>query len=144
MEPASSEAVFEEAPKRPRKKVQLVSLEDAEEAPAPPKKRVRKKLPEEETEPTSVAFTSAKGAVSFSARKKAAKVAEVEAKVAEMEAPPPQPLVRQQAQPPQVRVQPQQVRVQAPPTPGLYDMLHEHLSSRGAERSQRWSQFLVA
>ena len=139
MEPVSSEASaegFEEVPaKRSRKKVQLVSLE-AEPEQAAPKKRVRKKLPEEETEPTSVAFTSAKGAVSFSARKKA-KVPEVEAKVAEMEAPPPQPLVRHQAQP-------QQIRVQAPPAPGLYDMLHEHLSSRGAERSQRWSQFLVA
>ena len=139
MEPASFEEPLEEEapppkPRASRKKVQLVPLEGDEPAPAPaPKKRARKKLTEEDSEPAQIAFNSTKGDVSFSARKRAAK--QVEVAEPPSEAPPsPAPLQRQ----------PRATQAKAPPTPGLYEMLHEHLSSRGAERPQRWSQFLVA
>ena len=135
--PLSDAPVVEEAPQRARKKVQLVSLEGGP-APAPKKRAPRKKLTVEESEPAQIAFKSTKGDVSFSARKRAAKQVEIAEVPPTVEAPsnvaspPPPPLARQQG------------KVKAPPTPGLYDMLHEHLSARGAERSQRWSQFLVA
>ena len=116
---------MEEAPKRrTRKKVELVALEGEE----PPKRRARQKLTEENSEAKSVSFKSAKGDISFSARKRA-KQLEVEPP---LEAPPPQPLQRQPTQ------------VKAPPTPGFYEQLHEHLSARGAQNSQRWGQFLIA
>ena len=135
--PLSEPTFVEEVPKqRARKKVQLVPLEGDEPAPAPaPKKRApRKKLTEEDSEPAQIAFNSTKGDVSFSARKRAAK--QVEVAEPPSEAPPsPAPLQRQPRAPTQAK---------APSTPGLYEMLHEHLSARGAERSQRWNQFLVA
>ena len=138
--------IVEAPPKRKvvRKKVELVSLEAEEEA-APAPKKTRKRLAEEESEPASVSFKSAKGDVSFSARKRA-KPSEA---ALPLEPPPaPAPLVRvPPAKAPAlrpVRAGPQPTRVKAPPTPGLYDMLHEHLSARGAERSQRWGQFLIA
>ena len=134
MDPASFEEPIEEEtpppkPRASRKKVQLVPLEDSGEVPPPPapKKRARKKLTEEDSEPAQIAFNSTKGDVSFSARKRAKQV-----EVAEP--PSPAPLQRQ----------PRATQAKAPPTPGLYEMLHEHLSARGAEKSQRWSQFLVA
>ena len=145
---SSQEPVVEivEAPKRQRvvrKKVELVSLEWEEPAPAP--KKTREKLTDEESEPAIVSFTSAKGDVTFSARKRA-KPPDA--------APPPEsppvaaPLVRvppakaPALHPARARQQPTQVK--APPTPGLYDILHAHLSARGAERSQRWEQFRIA
>jgi hypothetical protein len=138
--------IVEAPPKRQRvvrKKVELVSLEGEEEA-APAPKKTRKKLTEEESEPASVSFKSAKGDVSFSARKRA----KPEAAPPPEPEPAPAPLVRvPPAKAPAlrpVRAGPQPTRVKAPPTPGLYDMLHEHLSARGAERSQRWGQFLIA
>ena len=134
--PISEPTIVEEAPKqRARKKVQLVALEgDDEPAPAPKKRAPRKKLTEEDSEPAQIAFNSTKGDVSFSARKRAAK--QVEVAEPPSEAPPsPPPLQRQPRAPTQVK---------APSTPGLYEMLHEHLSARGAEKSQRWNQFLVA
>lgn len=138
--------IVEAPPKRKvvRKKVELVSLEAGEEA-APAPKKTRKRLAEEESEPASVSFKSAKGDVSFSARKRAKPP---EAAPPPEPEPAPAPLVRvPPAKAPAlrpVRAGPQPTRVKAPPTPGLYDMLHEHLSARGAERSQRWGQFLIA
>ena len=137
--------IVEAPPKRKvvRKKVELVSLEAEEEA-APAPKKTRKRLAEEESEPSSVSFKSAKGDVSFSARKRA----KPEAAPAPEPEPVPAPLERvPPAEAPAlrpVRARHQPTRVKAPPTPGLYDMLHEHLSARGAERSQRWGQFLIA
>ncbi len=128
--PTSEEPIAEEAPKRrARKKVELVALEGEEPAP---KRRARQKLTEENSEPKSVSFKSTKGDISFSARKRAkAEVAE-----APIEPPPsPPPLQRQPRAPTQVK---------APPTPGFYEQLHEHLSARGAQKSQRWGQFLIA
>ena len=140
--------IVEAPPKRQRvvrKKVELVSLEAEEEEAAPAPKKTSKKLTEEESEPASVSFKSAKGDVSFSARKRAKPP---EAAPPSEPEPAPAPLVRvPPAKAPAlrpVRAGPQPTRVKAPPTPGLYDMLHEHLSARGAERSQRWGQFLIA
>ena len=130
---SSDEPIVEEvAPKRRTKKVQLVPLGE-EPAPAPPKRR-RTKLTDENSEPASVAFKSARGDVSFPARKRAKPKAEAPPEAPLPEAPPPPAPLRRQGP----------TRVQAPPTPGLYDLLHEHLSARGAERSQRWGQFLAA
>ena len=127
--PTSEEPIVEEAPKRrARKKVELVALEGEEPAPAP-KKRARKKLSDEESEPASIAFKSAKGDVSFSARKRAVKFETPEA-------PPSSPPLQRQTRAP--------TRVKAPPTPGFYEQLHEHLSARGDQKSQRWGQFLIA
>ena len=133
--PTSEEPVIEEAPKRrARKKVELVALEGEEEPVAPaPKKRARKKLSDEESEPASIAFKSAKGDVSFSARKRAVKF---ETPEAPPEAPPSSPPIQRQTRAP--------TRVKAPPTPGFYEQLHEHLSARGDQKSQRWGQFLIA
>ena len=135
-----------EAPKRQRavrKKVELVSLEGEEPAPAP--KKTRKKLTDEESEPASVSFTSAKGDVTFSARKRAKPP---QAAPSPEPPPVPPPLVRvppaKAPAPHPPRARPQPTRVKAPPTPGLYDMLHEHLSARGAERSQRWGHVRIA
>ena len=131
MDSPTSEPIEEEAPKRrTRKKVELVALGEEPAPDAAPKRRTRQKLTEENSEPKSVSFKSAKGDISFTARKRAKQEPPLEAPPPE--APPPPPLQRQPT------------RVKAPPTPGFYEQLHEHLSARGAQNSQRWGQFLIA
>ena len=106
--------------------MELAALDGEEPAP----KRARQKLTEENSAPKSVSFKSAKGDISFAARKRAKQV--------EVAEPPPE------APSPPQRQQRVSTQAKAPPTPGLYALMDEHLSARGAERSQRWGQFLIA
>ena len=86
-----------------------------------------------EGEPKSVSFKSAKGEVSFTARSRKKKI------------PDPEPVLEKEEEAPQVR-QPrrQQSIPKAPETPGLYDSLHEHLSTRAEQHSARWADFLIS
>ena len=88
-----------------------------------------------EGEAKSVSFKSAKGVVSFKARSRKTALEVTPEEVLEVPQEPP-PLVRQPRR--QKGVSP------APETPGLYDSLHEHLSTRAERHSQKWGDFLIS
>ena len=88
-----------------------------------------------EGEPKSVSFKSTKGEVSFTARSRKKKP------------PSPEPILEKEEEepPPQVRQPRRQQNIpKAPETPGLYDSLHEHLSTRAERHSQKWGDFLIS
>ena len=105
-----------------QKKVSLEPLStDLPPMLIPELEKPKRKRMKPEGEPKSVAFKSAKGDVSFTARSR-------------KKLPDPEPVLQDIEEPKQ--------EVQAEP-PGLYEMMHEHLHTRANRRVSAWQEFNI-
>ena len=89
----------------------------------PELEKPKRKRTKPEGEPKSVAFKSAKGDVSFTARSR-------------KKLPDPEPVLQD------IEDVPKQ-EVQAAEPPGLYEMMHEHLHTRANRRVSAWQEFNI-
>ena len=104
------------------KKVSLEPLStDLPPVLIPELEKPKRKRMKPEGEPKSVAFKSAKGDVSFTARSR-------------KKLPDPEPVLQDIEDAPKQEVQ---------EPPGLYEMMHEHLNTRANRRVSAWQEFNI-
>ena len=92
----------------------------------PELEKPKRKRAKPEGEPKDVAFKSAKGDVSFTARSR-------------KKLPDPEPVLQDIEEAPQK----QEVRFSPAEPPGLYEMMHEHLHTRANKRVSAWQEFNI-